>query len=223
MRAYELFSALYQKNLIDIKTNPFWWENCGTFQTLIEVFLTQQTKWQKVQASIEHIKNFQLLDPKKILEVEQYKLASAIVPSGFYNQKATRIKLFVKNMINDFGDFENFKNSVDREWLLRQKGIGFESADSILCYVCFKPVMVVDNYTNKLFKRFNFEFESYDDLKEYLENDILENESKILAQFQEFKDIHQIFAIFHGLIVEFCKNKPKDIDLRAPLNPDIIN
>jgi endonuclease III-like uncharacterized protein len=45
MRAYELFATLYKKNLIDIQTNPLWWEHCGTFQTLIEVFLTQQTKW----------------------------------------------------------------------------------------------------------------------------------------------------------------------------------
>ena len=205
MRAYELFATLYKKNLIDIQTNPLWWEHCGTFQTLIEVFLTQQTKWEKVQQSIKYLHDFNLLQPQKILEVDQYKLASAIVPSGFYNQKATRIKLFVENMINQFGTFEHFKNSVDRTWLLQQKGIGFESADSILCYICFKPVMVVDNYTNKLFKKFNFEFENYNELKEYLENDIFENEARILSEFKMLKDIHQIFAIFHGMIVEFCK------------------
>jgi endonuclease-3 related protein len=207
MKAYELFKILYKKNLIDIKKNSLWWENTGTFQTLIEVFLTQQTKWEKVQQSIKNLQNFSLLQPQKILEVEQYKLASAIVPSGFYNQKATRIKLFVKNMLNDFDTFENFKNNVNRNWLLEQKGIGFESADSILCYVCFEPVMVVDNYTNKLFKKFNFEFENYNELKEYLENNIFENETQILNEFKELKNIHQVFAIFHGMIVELCKQK----------------
>jgi len=217
MTGYELFEKLNQMNLIDLNKKAYWWEDVGTFKTLVEVFLTQQSKWQKVQKSIKQLEDFNLLNPENIIATKQYKIASAIVPSGFYNQKATRIKLFVKNMIEDFKSFDNFKENVSREWLLEQKGIGFESADSILCYVCLRPTMVVDSYTNRLFKALGFEFEEYNELKEYLQDDIFAHKREILEKYKEYKDIHHVFCIFHGQIVEFCKQSCKDIEKRLKL------
>jgi len=83
--------------------------------------------------------------------------------------------------------------------------LGKESSDSILCYACEREVFVVDNYTVKLLGKFGYNFEEYDELKDWMENGILSNLEKIYEIYQEEKTINEIFARFHGKIVEFGK------------------
>ena len=85
-----------------------------------------------------------------------------------------------KNIINDFDTFDNFCSNVDRTWLLKQKGIGLETADAILCYSCKQDYFVVDSYTQRLLKRFGYEFESYEELQAWCEYGINQNYDKIL-------------------------------------------
>ena len=132
-----------------------------------------------------------------------------ITPSGFKNQKAKRLKTICQNILEDFGDFESFQNSVSREWLLQQKGIGAESADAILCYACGQEQMVVDAYTNRLLKEFGYEFESYDELKDWLEFGINENLDKIVEFYEYEISLNEIYCKFHGKIVEYMKRKSK--------------
>ena len=132
-------------------------------------------------------------------------LAKLIKPVGFYNQKAKRLIALSRNILRDFGDFENFKENVSREWLLAQKGVGFETADSILCYACGKEVMVVDAYTKRLLKRKGYEFESYDEIKEWCERGVLESWDKLKDLYED--NLNLCFARFHGKIVEFMKKK----------------
>jgi endonuclease-3 related protein len=86
---------------------------------------------------------------------------------------------------------------VDREWLLSQKGIGPETADSILCYACERPVMVVDSYTARLLHTFGYAFENYHDLQEWCEDGL----RKLYNDFE----LVTLFAYFHGMIVEYVK------------------
>ena len=132
-------------------------------------------------------------------------LAELIKPVGFYNQKAKRLIALSRNILRDFRDFETFKENVTRKWLLEQKGIGFETADSILCYACFREIMVVDAYTKKLLQKKGYEFESYDEIQQWCERGIEENWNK-LSSFYE-NNINLCFARFHGKIVEFMKKK----------------
>ena len=206
--AYDLFVFLKGKNLLE-NSPTYWWPSYGTFETFVGAILTQNTKWINVEQSLQNLKNHDLLTLEKIASIELPLFIELITPSGFKNQKSKRLKQMCKNIIEDFGSFENFQNSVSREWLLNQKGIGPESADAILCYACKQEEFVVDSYTNRLLKRFGFEFESYEDLKSWIEFGINENLDKI-TRFYEFDiSLNQIYCRLHGKIVEFMKNNPK--------------
>ncbi|GAX87858.1 endonuclease III related protein [Lebetimonas natsushimae] len=200
----ELLLELRKKDLL--KNRPkYWWPNVGTFEVVMGAILTQNTKWDNVEKALNNWKSenkeWRL---EEVATFEPSFLAEIIKPAGFYNQKAKRLIALSRNILRDFGDFENFKENVSREWLLAQKGIGFETADSILCYACFRDTMVMDAYTKRLLKKKGYEFESYDDMKDWFERGVEENWDRV-AEFYE-NDLNLCYARFHGKIVEFMKH-----------------
>jgi len=201
--SYELLIELKNKNLL--KTKPKrWWPGYGTFEVVIGAVLTQNTRWENVEKALNKLRmEYEKLRIEEIASYDSLYLAELIKPAGFYNQKSKRLIALSRNILRDFGDFENFKKNVNREWLLAQKGVGFETADSILCYACGREIMVVDAYTKRLLKKQGYEFESYDDLREWCERGVQENWHK-LAEFYE-DDLNLCFCRFHGKIVEFMK------------------
>ena len=190
----ELYNYLKNKNLLE-NSSEYWWPNVGTFEVLIGAILTQNTSWKNVEKSLENLDGFLELDSFSTLD--ELTLKNMIKPSGFYNQKAPRLLQLSLNIKNDFNDFKSFQDQVTRKWLLNQKGIGKESADSILCYACFRNEMVVDTYTKRFLKTFDIEFDKYDEYKNYLEKGIRDN-------FDE-NNLNLVFAKFHGMIVEYNK------------------
>ena len=199
MDSLDLYLELKDKNLL--KNSPqYWWPNVGSEWCLVTTILTQNTKWQNVEKSMQNLGNVNL---EKLIEIDEKYLAELIAPSGFKNQKAKRLKLLAKNILDEFGDFENFKENVSREWLLAQNGIGQETADSILCYVCFREVMVVDKYTQKLLANKGMEFLEYEDIQYFLQTGI-ENRFNEISKENE-NDLNLCYARFHGMIVEFMK------------------
>jgi endonuclease III related protein len=214
LNSFELFSELFSPSLTD--RDPYWWPNSASFEVIVGVMLTQQTKWENVEKSIENLRRFGLLSLEKIAEMELGILAEAIRPSGFYNQKSVRLKNICKAIYEEFGDFESFCAGVDREWLLSQKGIGLESADSILLYACRHEIMVVDNYTAKLLaSKCGMETMEYEEIREWLESGIYANEAKACELASG--DIVKVFSLFHGAIVEYSKNLKK-AGKNAPIN-----
>ncbi len=206
--SYELLVFLKNKNLL-AQSSDFWWPNYGTFEVVIGAILTQNTKYTNVEKSLQNLKEKELLTLESLANIDTQLLSIYIKPSGFQNQKAKRIKLLCKNIIETFGSFEIFQNNVSRSWLLEQKGIGQESADAILCYACKKDEMVVDKYTNNLLKTFGYEFETYEDLKHWCEYGINESFDKIASLYGYEVTLNQVFSRFHGKIVEFMKQNPK--------------
>jgi len=205
---YDLFVFLKEKDLLE-NSPSYWWPLHGTFETFMGAILTQNTKWTNVEISLKNLKEKDVLSLEKIANIDLELFTYLITPSGFKNQKSKRLKQMCKNIIEEFTDFENFQSGVTRDWLLNQKGIGPESADAILCYACKRDEFVVDSYTNRLLKRFGFEFESYDDLKSWIEFGINENLDKI-NRFYEFDiSLNQIYCRLHGKIVEYMKNNPR--------------
>jgi endonuclease-3 related protein len=57
--------------------------------------------------------------------------------------------------------------------------------------------MVVDSYTKRLLKNFAIEFKKYGEYKEFLESELRERFAK--------EELFEIFARFHGMIVEYNK------------------
>jgi endonuclease-3 related protein len=199
---------LKEKNLLE-NSPEFWWPNYGTFETVMGAILTQNTKWSNVEKSLENLRQHHLITIEAIAQADLALLIHAITPSGFKNQKAARLKLLCQNIQSTFTDFKTFQEEVTRTWLLKQKGIGEETADAILCYACKKEEMIVDKYTQKLLNSFGFEFESYDELKQWCEYGINENFDKIIQLYGYEIPLNQLYCRFHGKIVEFMKQNPR--------------
>jgi len=115
-----------------------WLENRGLseFELLISVILTQNTSWNNVLKALDNVRVAKIQSLEALNALETQQIATLIKPSGFYNQKAKRLKGFVSALLSEFGDMSEFKARVSRQWLLNVKGLGFESADSILNYLC---------------------------------------------------------------------------------------
>ena len=207
--SFELLVALKNKGYLKTTRDPLWWPRSGTFWVIIGAILTQQSKWENVEKSMENLERAGIdsLEMLSALPIEQ--LSEYIRPSGFYNTKAKNLHLLTHAILKEFDSFEVFCTRVDREWLLAQKGIGAESADSILCYACKQEAMVVDAYTARLLTSFGYSFESYAELQEWVEEGLLSNLSKIHVLYGKEMSLNELYARFHGKIVEFCKENSR--------------
>lgn len=134
-----------------------WWPGETPFEVAVGAILTQNTNWQNVERAIENLKRHHALTPSKIKELSHEGLASLIRPSGYYNVKAVRLRAFVDHLIGRHrGSMKIMaKAGADglRHELLGIKGIGEETADSILLYALYKPVFVIDAYTKRILSR----------------------------------------------------------------------
>ncbi|MDX1808863.1 MAG: 3-methyladenine DNA glycosylase [Sulfurospirillaceae bacterium] len=207
--SFELLELLKKAGYLKSQRDRLWWPNSGTFEVVVGAILTQQTKWEKVEKSLENLKVADVLSLEALANIDGRELSVLIKPSGFYNTKAKNILNLCKNMYNEYKTFEDFTNNVQRDWLLSQKGVGEESADSILCYGCMRDEFVVDSYTARLLDAFGFGFESYGDLKEWMIEGIVSNIQKVYELYASEPPLYEIYARFHGKIVEYCKENSK--------------
>ncbi len=214
--SYDLLYALKQMGYLQTTRDPLWWPQSGNFEVVIGTILTQQTKWERVEESLANLKEHRLLSLEVLSKANVQQIATLIKPSGFYNTKAQRIQMLCTHILDDFGTFEVFQNEVSREWLLVQKGIGMESADSILCYACKRDVFVVDSYTQRLLGALGYTFEEYMQIQEWMQEGIEENLEKIQDIYEYEIELHTIYARFHGKIVEYAKEhiRGKHVDIK---------
>jgi len=180
-----------------------WWPARSPFEVMIGAILTQNTAWPNVEKAIRNLKKKKLLSPWKIKRVSVRELRKAIRPSGFYREKAKKLKNFVYFLYKfcgaDIKKLRAYSTDALRKELLRVNGIGPETADSILLYAVGKSIFVVDAYTKRIFTRHG-----------------LIRESATYAGTQEFfmrnlPKRRKLFNEYHALIVEagknYCKKK----------------
>ncbi len=214
--SYDLLYALKQMGYLKTNRDPLWWPQSSTFEVIIGSILTQQTKWERVEESLANLKEHRLLSLEALSKADVQQIAMLIKPSGFYNTKAQRIQMLSTHILDDFTTFEAFQDEVSREWLLAQKGIGMESADSILCYGCGREVFVVDSYTQRLLGALGYVFEDYEQIQEWMQEGIVENLEKVQDIYKYEIELHSIYARFHGKIVEYAKTfiHGKNVDIK---------
>lgn len=184
-----------------------WLEERGLseFEILISVILTQNTNWNNVLKALANVKKAQITTLQDLNALETSQIAQLIKPSGFYNTKAKRLKGFLNALTKDFEDLAEFKAKVSREWLLSVKGLGFESVDSILNYLCKREILVVDSYTQRLAFHLGYEFEHYDELREFFQSGV-ESEQVALCECLGKKcELYELYQIFHAQIIAFGK------------------
>lgn len=152
----DLFKEAFSR-LLDYFGPQHWWPGDTPFEVMIGAVLTQNTSWSNVEKAIGNLKNAGLLSYESLSACSVEEIAQFIRPSGYYNLKAKRLRNLL-NMIADCydGAVENLRTDTlesARHNLLEVKGIGQETADSILLYACEKPIFVVDMYTHRVFSR----------------------------------------------------------------------
>ena len=119
------------------------WEICAG------AILTQNTAWKNVEKALVNLRNAGIWSPEAILEIQKRRLEQLINPSGFFRQKAERLRIFAEE-VRERG-VKAFLKKTSRDDLLSIKGIGPETADSILLYAGKRPFFVVDAYTRRMF------------------------------------------------------------------------
>ena len=177
-----------------------WWPAQTPFEMMIGAILTQNTTWKNVEKAINNFGD--KLSPQYIAVATLDELAEIIRSSGYYNQKALKLKALT-------AWYEKYEYNIDyarevdgddlRAELLQIKGVGRETADSILTYALDKQYFVIDTYTRRLLDRLGYEVPAdYDELRLMIEKSIP-------------RDL-QLFNEFHALIVEHakrhCQKKP---------------
>lgn len=142
-----------------LKTHGYrhWWPGDTPFEIMVGAILTQNTAWKNVEKAIAGLKRERFLSISGIRKIPLAKLAKVIRPSGYFNQKAKKLKGLVQHIDQEYGGSLKWMKQQPlpalREKLLEVFGIGPETADSILLYALEKPVFVVDTYTKRIFLR----------------------------------------------------------------------
>lgn len=134
-----------------------WWPGETPFEVCVGAILTQNTAWSNVERAISQLKARGLLSPEGLRQVSLSQLSGLIRPAGYFNVKARRLKAFSDFLWGEFGGDPHrmFQGPAGplREALLGVKGIGPETADSILLYAGGIPVFVIDAYTRRILGR----------------------------------------------------------------------
>lgn len=200
----ETLSEIYQL-LYDAFGAQHWWPGETPFEIVTGAILTQNTNWTNVEKAIKNLKASENLTPDKLHRIDNSKLAGLIRPAGYFNIKAKRLKNFIDWLFDNYeGEMSNLEpvNTEQlRVELLAIKGVGRETADSILLYALERPVFVVDAYTARIALRHGLidPGVDYEQLRELFESNLPE-------------DV-RLFNEYHALLVragkEFCRPKAK--------------
>jgi len=169
-------------------------------EVIIGAILTQRANWRNAELALANLKKAGIDSLKGIYKLglkNENQLALLIRPSGFYRQKADCLWGLAKFILENYGGLKKL-GEIDllksREDLLKQKGIGPETADSILLYALGKPVFVIDEYTRRFVKKYLLtNNRDYRFIQELFEKNI--------------KKDFRLYQDFHALIVIDGKNK----------------
>lgn len=183
-----------------------WWPGDSPIEIAIGAILTQNTAWSNVEKAINNLKKEKLLNVSSLLKVPKRKLARLIKPAGYFNIKADRLQHFFKYLKkekcdNQLKSLRRYPTSKLRKDLLDVKGIGPETADSILLYALNRPVFVVDAYTKRVLGRHGLmpDGAGYEEIRQFFEGSL--------------KKSAPLYNEYHALIVrlakEHCKTKPR--------------
>lgn len=182
-----------------------WWPGDTPFEITVGAILTQNTNWGNVEKAITNLKKEKKLNASALHSISRKKLASLIRPAGYFNIKADRLKHFIDFLADHYnGSMKKMRAEETmslRERLLNVKGIGPETADSILLYALEKPVFVIDAYTKRILSRHKLVMErsTYHELQGIFHEN-LPHDVKL------FNEYHALFVM---LGKDYCRPKPR--------------
>ena len=205
--------GVYYDALFRARGPQHWWPGRTRFEVIVGAILTQNTSWTNVERAIRALRREKLLSAAAIERVSVERLAELIRSSGYFRQKARKLKEFVRFLRENYGGSLNkmfaAPTTMLRGQLLGVHGIGPETADSILLYAGGHKVFVVDAYTRRILERHGLTHEkaSYEEIRELFERSLPTD----AAMYNEY----------HALIVHtgkhYCQKRQPDCE-RCPLS-----
>lgn len=161
----------------------------------VGAILTQNTAWGNVEKALINLKRADLVAVSKLVAVRLPTLARVITPSGFFNQKAVKLKAFAVFVTararGRLLALRTVPTMALRTELLKVHGLGPETTDCILLYALGKPVFVIDTYTKRWLAAKKVGLDSYEEYRQFFEKHL----PRQVALYQQF----------HALLVAWGK------------------
>ncbi|MCA1796995.1 MAG: endonuclease III domain-containing protein [Desulfuromonadaceae bacterium] len=134
-----------------------WWPADSPFEVVLGAVLTQNTRWENVRMALDNLRGAGVLVPGAMASLEEAELQALIRPAGFFRQKSATLRRVLDVLVGEYGgSLEMFlagETPTVRARLLNIKGVGPETADSILLYAGTHPIFVIDAYTRRICSR----------------------------------------------------------------------
>jgi len=211
-----------------------WWPAESRFEVIVGAFLTQNTAWTNVERALHNLRSEGVLSLQAVRDIPIAELEQLIRPSGYFRQKAQRLKTFIAYLDQKYeGSMEKMfaqPTAQLRAELLSLNGIGPETADSILLYAGNHEVFVVDAYARRILDRHGILPEStkYEDVRALMESSLTSDFAAPYVNDDGHQHTHpkppgahhppspmstaprsaraQLFNEMHGLLVGVAKN-----------------
>ena len=193
-----------------------WWPARTRFEVILGALLTQNTAWSNVEKAFGNLRREASLSPAKLARVPGPKLALLLRPSGYFRQKARAVRGFLHHLNNHYrGSLNRLlgrPTSELRGELLSLRGIGPETADSILLYAAGRPVFVIDAYTRRVLSRHKLApaGATYKDLQDFFHR-------HLPADTKLFNEYH---ALLVAVGKTYCHSRQPDC-AACPLGPEL--
>ena len=223
-----------------------WWPAQSRFEVIVGAYLTQNTSWTNVEIAMRKLRAARVLSVDGVRKIPVRKLEQLIRSSGYFRQKARKLKIFVRFLDRRYGGSLTRMfaqpTATLREQLLSLNGVGPETADSILLYAGQHPVFVIDAYTRRLAVRHGIldEKATYEDFRVLFERALRDAEPVTAVAVRldtnsagaahrpsrmsltKRVPLAQVFNEMHGLIVsagkQYCLKSKARCDA-CPLGP----
>ncbi|MGA8273360.1 MAG: base excision DNA repair protein [Candidatus Sulfotelmatobacter sp.] len=168
----------YYRALFEAWGPQNWWPAHSRFEVIVGAYLTQNTGWTNVEKALANLRSAGVLSVKGLRQLPLHELERLIRPSGYFRQKADRLKRFIRFLDKRYGGslqrLFSRPTAELRAELLELNGVGPETADSILLYAANHPVFVVDAYTRRILVRHEIVSEeaTYEDIRGLFERSL---------------------------------------------------
>lgn len=185
-----------------------WWPADSAFEVVLGAVLVQNTSWNNVQKCIDQLRDEKIFSPEAILSIPENVLAEKIRSSGYYHQKARRLRdvlsYFQQSAGGDFARCFSRNPETLRQELLALRGVGPETADSILLYAGNLPFFVVDAYTRRFLYRHHVRIDSKGQPDDFVLQSKNYERIRLFFERRIPRDV-SLYNEFHALFVELGK------------------
>lgn len=201
--------AEYQKLLSEFgEPVNYWPQWCATTKSILErekiiigMILVQRTSWHNANIALKRLREADLLSVEKLAALKDLTaLTELIRPAGFFQSKPKRLVDICNFVQKQGGVAALFKVEVNalRTSMLAIKGIGNETADTILLYALDYAIFIIDEYTYRWADKLSIPHKrKYFDLQEYFH--------------KRLKPDVVVFQKFHALIIISQRGREKSM------------